>query len=260
MDKNKKNDTKKRVTAGVAAAIATTGVVVGGLFQEPNDLLDDPIDAYMINIADNANDDLDGGDDGDESVAPEEKKRSIAARLRMRILAMPLAVRVIFVMPLWAVGWVIITLGSLLWGSILSPAVSSVLSWVCIALLLLGVLIVGVKTVFPNIPLKKIVNRHTCCTLIIGMLFVGALDVALQLIIPEKQLIARLVSLLSSTAVLFASAIPIFIKHREAQPELSEAESETDDEAEEDVTEEYIDPDLETRRLAEAIADTYLRK
>lgn len=256
MDKNKKNETKKRVTAGVAATIAATGVVVGGLFQDPNELLDDPIDAYMMNIADNADDDLDGGDDGDEAVTPDERKRSIAARLRMRILAMPLAARVIFVMPLWAVGWVLLTLGSLLWGSVLSPVVSSVLSWVCIALLLLGVLIAGVKTAFPDMPLKKIVNRRTCGTLLIGMLIVGALDVIMQAVFPEKQLITRLVSLLSSTAVLLTAALPILFRHSAPVPALTEAE----EECEELPAEEYIDPELATRRLAEAIADTYPRK
>lgn len=257
MNKHKKDETKKRVTAGAAAAIASAGLVVGGLFQSPADLLDDPIDTYMVTINDNADDDLDsGGDDGEDSVTPEEKRKSMAARARMRILAMPMAVRVIFVLPLWCVGWVLISLGTALWGSVLSPAMTEALRWVCIALMILLVLTVGIKTAFPNTPIARILNRRTVGTLILGMMLVGAVEVLLGVFMPDKENITRLVTFISSGCVLIVSCVPILFRPQEEKESSAAAEEEA---VVLPTAEEYIDPDIATRRLAEEIADTYMR-
>ena len=96
MDKHKTDELKKRAAAGAAAALASASLVVGGLFQSPADLLDEPVDSYISSVSDLPDDDLDSGED---DTLPDEKKKSISSRLRARILALPAAVRAAVFLP-----------------------------------------------------------------------------------------------------------------------------------------------------------------
>ena len=238
MDKHKTDELKKRAAAGTAAALASASLVVGGLFQSPADLLDEPADSYIASAIDLPDDDIDSCED---DTLPDEKKKSISSRLRARILSLPLAVRAVVFLPLWVIGSGLIGIGSALWSGVLSPAVSAALGWVCIAAVMLLSLCVGVKTLFPSVPIRRILSRRTIVTAVIGMLIVGALEIILGAVLPGKENIVRLVTLLSSTCVMLASGIPILFTASEdkALPEKAEPDAE-----------------LETRRLTKEIVSS----
>ena len=238
MDKHKTDELKKRAAAGAAAVLASASLVVGGLFQSPADLLDEPVDSYISSVSDLPDDDLDGSED---DTLPEEKKKSISSRLRARLLALPLAVRAVVFLPLWVIGCGLIGIGSALWGGVLSPAVSAALRWVCIAAVMLLALCAGVKALFPSVPIRRILSRRTVTTAVIGMLVVGALEIILGVVLPDRENLVRLITLLSSTCVMLAAGIPILFTHSEdkALPNTPEPDAE-----------------LATRRLTEEIVST----
>ena len=238
MDKHKTEELKKRAAAGAAAALASASLVVGGLFQSPADLLDEPVDSYIASAIDLPDDDLDGGED---DTLPDEKKKSISSRLRSRILALPAAVRAAVFLPLWVIGCGLIGIVSALWGGVLSPAVSAALSWVCIAAVMLLALCAGVKALFPSVPIRRILSRRTVTTAVIGMLVVGALEIILGVLLPDRENLVRLITLLSSTCVMLAAGIPIIFTAAENKA-LSEKRE--------------PDAELATRRLTEEIVST----
>lgn len=238
MDKHKTDELKKRAAAGAAAALASASLVVGGLFQSPADLLDEPVDSYISSVPDLPDDDLDGSED---DTLPDEKKKSISSRLRARLLALPLAVRAVVFLPLWVIGCGLIGIGSTLWGGVLSPAVSAALRWVCIAAVMLLALCAGVKALFPSVPIRRILSRRTVTTAVIGMLVVGALEIILGVLLPDRENLVRLITLLSSTCVMLAAGIPIIFTAAEDKA-LSEKRE--------------PDAELATRRLTEEIIST----
>ena len=133
MEKPNLDKLKNKGTAATAATIAAAGVLIGGAFEAPADILqnDDmaPAPAPIIEVLD-AQAEPDGGDGEDEAVADEEeekKRGGVRAKTRELILRMPLAVRACVVVPLWCVGWAIISLASLLWAGVLSPIGSEIL-------------------------------------------------------------------------------------------------------------------------------------
>lgn len=224
------NKTKKRAAATAAAVIAAAGTVLGGSFDSPADLLDDDDDgmtapdAIVEYIADTDQ----SSDDGDDAEEPE--KRGRRSRVRRFVQSLPVGVRAAVGVPLWCVGWLIITLASGLWSAVLSPALGTVLKWVCAAAVMLLVLLVMLKIVFPDMPLKKIFNKKSILTALIGIAAVGVLDAALGFFLPEKKTAAELLRFFGTLAVFTLSAIPLISAEVKRRREISEQEGEAEKE------------------------------
>lgn len=177
---SEKEKKTKLLAAGVAL-LASAGVLVGGLFSSPAALLDDaptPIVAYADD------DDLDEDDAENETGASgEEETESVGlrARMRQRILQLPLIVRLLVILPLWALGWGILTLASALWGAVLSPVLGKALAWLLLLAALLGAFALAGKTLFPDLPLKKILNKRSILGLVIGAALLGVADYVVPL-------------------------------------------------------------------------------
>lgn len=221
------NKTKKRAAATAAAVIAAAGTVLGGSFDSPTDLLDDDDDILnpspVVEYAINDDGIADGGDDTGE--ADEDSRRS---RVRRVVKSLPTGVRAVVGVPLWCVGWLLITLASTLWGAVLSPALGTVLKWVCAAAIMLLVLLVMLKIVFPDMPLKKIFNKKSILTALIGIAAVGVLDAALRFFLPEQRTAAELLRFFGTLAVFTLSAIPLISSEVKRRRELKEKEIEAD--------------------------------
>lgn len=160
------------------ATIAGAAVVIGTLLpsaQEvvsPNKIADPP--AIVLNLEE------DVIPENEEYSTETKKSNRFADRLRNRLLSLPQAVRVIFVLPLWALGWVITAFGSLIWGGLFSPALGFVASWLLSVAVLVGLFALTAKLLFPNIPFKKILTKKNLYP-IIGVAF---LVVSLDAILP----------------------------------------------------------------------------
>ena len=160
---------KNKGAATAAATVAAAGVLIGGSFEAPADILKDNDSALAPPpIVETLNAEIDpgDGDTGDEDAVAEEeeeekKKGGVRQKTRDFVLRLPLAVRACVAVPLWCVGWTLISAASLLWAGVLSPAGAAIAKWIVIALMILAALAVTVKTVFPKTPLKKIFNKRT---------------------------------------------------------------------------------------------------
>ena len=188
-EEEKKQDLKKKAVKAGVALFTSASVLVGGLFPSPDAILADEQDLNPVAIVqnDNDNDDLDGdGGDGEAGSQEDEEETGeetggLRAGLRQKLLQLPLALRVFVLVPLWAVGWVIWTVAGGLWTMLLGPIAGKAVSWLFLLGALLGALVLGMKTVFPNMPLKKIVNKKSLLGLLLGGLGLGIADLTVPL-------------------------------------------------------------------------------
>lgn len=164
-----KKNWKKKAAVGVICAATGAGVLVNGTIDTPNDLLQD--DAAAVIIEAQTDDDMVAADDDERKGSP----------LLRWLLSLPLGVRAIIGVPLWAIGWGITELLVLLWQAALTPLGSTILSWLLTAVLALGAFAVTAKAIFPDIPLKKILRPRNILIVIGGTLLFGVLDTVLPL-------------------------------------------------------------------------------
>lgn len=163
---NKK--TKKKAAAAAVTAVASASVLVGGLFSTPADLLGQPQTPAHTTVSVQ---DADGSSD-------QEGRRRSGSAIRQWILRLPVGVRALVGLPLWCVGWVILTGLGALWGSVLSPVAGTLAGWACLAALLIGVLALTAKAMFPDLPMKKILCKRNILGILAGVCAVGIFDTA----------------------------------------------------------------------------------
>ena len=159
---------KKRKSAAAAAlaAAAAAGMVTNAVVDQPLDLLTDTPFAVE-----------EGEDAG--SAAEEQKKTGLTARLRDWILSWHPAVRMLVALPLWGIGWVVITGLSTVWMGASAPVAARVLGWLCLALMLLAVYTLTVKAAYPKVSLRRLLRPRTVLFILSVTLVLAAADLAL---------------------------------------------------------------------------------
>ena len=169
----------RKGAASAVAAVTAASLVVGGSFASPDELLQNEPQAVVqtLDLGASQTDDDGGADPTEENEEEaEEKKGGVRDSLRRMILRMPLSVRALVGLPLWALGTLLWAGLSALWTGVLSPAASALLGWLGVALLALAVFTLGVKAVFPDLPLRKILTRRNVGIILLLTLLCGMLD------------------------------------------------------------------------------------
>ena len=172
---------KKAAIAAVTTA-AAAGLVTGTLFDSPADLMGEPEPAAVVET-------LEKRDSGTvETLKP-------LSRLRQWILGLPAAVRMLVGVPLWLLGWILLSALSLLWGG-MAPLTGRLLNWLCLALVLTAVFAAAVKAAFPKLSLRRILRPGTLAAILAVTLVLGLADMALPTVWrdydPASQLMWRL--------------------------------------------------------------------
>lgn len=226
----KKSENEKKAASKIVALTAAAGMLISSAFSSPAELLkqeDSAIPPPPAAVVEYAAPDASPDDDGDNALEPEEEteeKLSFRARLRRRILRMPQAVRAVIGVPLWGIGWGITNLLSLIWTGLLSPAFGVILKWIVAAALLFLAVILTVKAVFPDIPLKKLVNKRNFLTVFIGMAVLAAADTVLGIALPDKEYVSLIVKSVGSLGVMAIAVVPaILSKNKKRSEEIIES-------------------------------------
>ena len=220
LDKMKKEEKKKAGAAGAAAAVvAAASVAVAGAFSSPAAILDDEDkpSAYVERAeAEESSPESSPDDTEDEE---EKKKPGLKAAIRNKLLSLPLAVRTLLLVPMWAIGTGIIFLLGGLW-SVLSPALGKLLGAVALAALVYGIIALGLKALFPNMPIKKLINRKTLPAVCIAGAVAAALDVILPLLFADYSNIRSVVQTVLMTVVAGIAIVSISVLiSRKKKPE-----------------------------------------
>jgi hypothetical protein len=204
-EEEKKKDIKKKAIKAGVAVVTSASVLVGGLFSSPDALLAPEQDLNPVAISQNDND-QDGDEEDEESEEEEEEIESEAigllAKLRLKLLQLPLAVRVFVLVPLWAIGFTIWTVAGGLWTTLLGPIAGKAVSWLFLLAALLGAVALGMKAVFPDLPLKKIVNKKSILGLVLGGLALGVADLTVPMFWDGYEALAHVLKASGMAAIL----------------------------------------------------------
>ena len=234
IDKSKKN----KIKAAAAAAVAAAGVAVGGSFSSPADIMNSYDDDDASTITQTI------GEDNEEKT-----KKGVNSQIRKQVSRWNPALKAFVAVPLWGVGWVIINLVSVLYSAVLSPVLSTVLTWLLIAAFAVAVFALAVKTVFPELPLKKILNKRSIGTIVVLVFVFSIADTLLLAFCDGYIAVSRAVKLGAS---LIATAVPVvfFVKRKNSEDRKAEEnEAALPKESEED----------KSRRLVTELADSVCR-
>lgn len=165
---------KKAAAAAVASVIAASGAAVEATVDDPTDLLqqtsvEPQVDFIVSDV------------DQDAGATDEEKqtqKKTAKEALGDWILGLPYAVRVLVVLPMWIIGTLVVG-GVQLLITAFSPVLNWVISFALIALVLTAAFTLTAKAMFPDLPIGKILNRHTFKWILIASVVAFAADLIL---------------------------------------------------------------------------------
>jgi len=227
--RKKKKGIGGKAAASAVAAVTAAGVMVGGAFSSPQEILEDSPEVIVQSVALDTQTaaDADGGgaDAGEETTGEEEEKRGVRASVRKLVRSAPVGVRALVVLPLWALGTLAMLLANSMWSAVLSPTLCVILSWLGMAVLAVLLYTLAVKTVFPDMPLKKILNKRSLLTILSLCLLFGAADAVLPLFWEDYEKLSRILKVVGS---LVCTGVPVafFLRRqmRRAARETREAE------------------------------------
>lgn len=249
MDKSQ----KKKAAVSAVAAVTAAGVLVGGAFTSPADLLDDAPDALVQTLDMDTDGQTDAGDDSGDGEEEESKARPASAIRRM-VQQAPMPVRALVALPLWLIGTLLIELGGAVWGAVLSPVFAAVLSWVAVAVMVMLVFLLAAKTIAPDLPIRKILNKRTVPGILILCLCIGALDTVLPLFVEGYDRFSQIVRAVGSCV---CTAVPIAFFMRWNKRRLKKQEEEAF-EPEEELS--YEEREKAARELVLELADSVSRR
>jgi len=134
--------------------------------------------------------------------------------------------------PLWAIGWAIWTVAGGLWTMLLGPIAGKAVSWLFLLAALFGAVALGLKTVFPDLPLKKIFNKKSLLGLILGGLGLGVADLTVPMFWDGYEALAHVLRASGMALILGTLAFVLVrrvLKEKKDEPAPADAPEETED-------------------------------
>lgn len=211
---------KAAAAAAVAAVISASGAAVEANFDSPADILQNSDGEPKIEYV-HAGD----GEAQETPVADDEKQRQDSqgsSAIRETILKLPLGVRALFVVPQWIIGSLVVHLGSFLFAAA-SPLLHWVMSFLLFALVIAAAFTVTAKAMFPDLPLQKILNRHSIKWILIVSAAAFAADLILGAVWADYAHFKALVTF--GLILLGLGALVLWFARRESRRRRREAEA-----------------------------------
>ena len=212
---------RKKIIKGSAASMLGLSITLAGLFPTAEDLLRQQTIRQLGNNAPvemMIEEELPGSEeDHRKKTETGTSGRGLWSRLkeglRNLVLRIPVAIRACVFLPLWAGGYLVIHLLAGLYQVVLAPAISHVISYILCAGVLLGVFVLTMKSIFPDMPLKKILSKKTILWVLIGAAVLKILDILLPVFWGEYTRYKYLIMLLAGFVVLGVILIPRIFRH-----------------------------------------------
>ena len=114
-----------------------------------------------------------------ETVVQAEPEEPIAEEKRgfkAWVQKLPLAVRGAVVLPLYGIGAAVTHLFGAFFSGVMAPVLASILKWVIFAAVIWGAIVIVLKLLFPDIPLKKLLSPKLFLYVLLGVAAVQILD------------------------------------------------------------------------------------
>ena len=166
----------KKAAAGTAAGLAAASLVVGSIFSNPSEIMaqvnpDKEQPVVIVQMDAKPDDEIEA-----EEEDTDEKKKGLKEMLRRFVQRLPAWAKVLFVIPMWALGYGVIALLTALFEPVIAPVLGIVLKWLLVAGLLAAAFFLIKKTVAPDTPLREIFSKRNLVLITISAALLGAGD------------------------------------------------------------------------------------
>ena len=194
--------TLKKLGLTILAGITSTSVLLNGAFDSPREFIED-INKKEIIISEQIN--------NDEYKDSDHNRQYF--RLKKLIYMIPVRIRMILCIPLWFVGNLLLTLFHMLFNTMLKPAVSVIVGFILQSIILLIVIAIGIRVLFPDLTWSKIFSKKTILIVLISSLIMSICDILLPTIWKQYNFYISIVKLIIGLIVVVIVMRP-FIKSK----------------------------------------------
>ena len=211
-EKKKKRIDLKRAGKKTAQAAAGAGLAIslffGSMFSGPQEIIEPDTAAppAIVQV-------MEREADNNEMIPEEaesEEKRTLRARIRARLMAMPLFARLLLLLPAWAVGFAIIWGVSALFGMLGLPVIGTVVKFVLGAAGVFGLVLLGQKLIFPDVPIKQLLSRKNLTALIVSAGVIALAGSLAPIFWKDKPLLTAAIDL--GAAAIYLLFFMLFVK------------------------------------------------
>ncbi len=200
----KSKQRKKKIATGMIAGVASASVLLGSTFDSPQELLNQT-DEKMDPLRDQVQETLN-----------EEQQSHIDASIRQTarnvVYKIPVKLRMVLCVPLWYLGNALLFAADFLAAKLLTPLACLVLSFLLQTLLLMAVIGICIKILFPDLPWRKIFNKKTVLFVFFGSLFISICDAILPKIWDQYIAYRRLSKFILGSLVILLIMKPFLSK------------------------------------------------
>ena len=204
MEKTKEQLLKeKRVRQGLITTLTSASVLIGTTFNSSQDILNEfekPVEPHVKNL-------------NNENILDTNKVSSKSNILKNIIYKIPVNIRLYIFVPLWFLGTGIIYVVEMFL-KIITPFAHILTNFVIHLLLMSLVVIICIKLLFPDLPLKKILNKKTLLLIIIGSIALSICDLIMPFIFDKYRLYRNISKLIIGILFLLAILKPFIKKKR----------------------------------------------
>ena len=171
-----KAEARKITAKGVTTSLVVLSLLTGLAFSSPADITQDQTEAanfrptpVVLDVDEFVSTPVEEDDEDEDGDEQKSTKLSFTQRFRQTVLSLPQSVRMLLVVPLWAVGTAILTVITFLWNILFaSPLGAFIASFALGFAIMLGLFTVTAKALFPDVPIRKILCRRN--VIIVGCL------------------------------------------------------------------------------------------
>lgn len=195
MDKSKLRKVGKKALLGLGAGLAAASMLVHSVFPDQKEILASPEEPPAIVCVQ--------AEQEEPEIKKEpqvRRKRTWKERLRESLQRLPLSVRVLLLLPLWALG----ALLCFIWQRLLLPVLGVVLKPLLTLAVLFALILAGMKLLFPELTLRQLLCRKNRIAFAVLAVLCVAARILTEHYYPEKTLLPALVCL--GIALLFFAA------------------------------------------------------
>ena len=178
-------DKKSKAAAGLLVAAVFAALTASTVFDSPSEIVSkDDISPTPVSEMLSMNDVLSTAEEA-EKHKPRRKKPS--AVIKEKIQALPAAVRITVVLPLYILGTVLTKLRGALFSSVMAPVLAAVLKWAILAVVLWLAAGLVLKAIFPDIPLSRLLSLKNLLYCFLGVVCLALLDKCMPLIFSDYK-------------------------------------------------------------------------
>lgn len=204
------NDKKrKQIEKGIVAGLTSASVLLGGTFDSPQDLINN--DKYKPEAV------IEKVLNEDEDKQEAKQKNTLKEKFRNLVYKVPVKIRTYLFVPLWFLGTFLISLTDLLVKVVLAPVSHIIINFILHVLIILGIVVICIKVLFPDLPLSKILNKRTLIMVIIGSMLLSLCDIFMPMVWDKYKLYRNISKLVLGLVVILIILKP-FIKKKLENP------------------------------------------